>query len=90
MAIMLNLLDGIFSQEKNELKSQATPIYTNLFVITQLCSITEMDSRADVFLTNFGGFRKSFDREHPSMSDKLFLNALLRALKSFDWSMTDN
>ena len=90
MAIMLNLSDANFSQEKNELKGQGTPIYTKLHVITQLYSFTEIDSRADVLLTSFGGFRKSFDREHPSMSDKLFKNVLLRALKSFDWSMTNN
>ena len=56
----------------------------------QLYSFTEIDSRADALLTSLGGFQKSFDREHPSMSDKLFKNALLRTLKSFDWSMTDN
>ena len=49
-----------------------------------------MDSRADVFFIDFRGFRKSFDREHPSMSDKPSINALLRELKSFDWSVTDN
>ena len=61
---MLNLLDAIYSQEKNESESQVTPIYTKLYLITQLYSFTESDSGVDVLLINFGGFRKRFDREH--------------------------
>ena len=51
---------------------------------------TKMYSGGDVFFTNFAGFQKSLNRDHPSMSDEIFSNALLHTLKSFHWSVTDN
>ena len=80
IATVLNLLDASLPDEKNELKTQAIPVYTKLHVIKQLIDkndhasnfgltvansfsrnylFTKINSRTDVFHTNFEGFEKS-------------------------------
>ena len=65
LAIMLYLLDAIYSQGKNESESQVTPIYTKLYLITQLYFFTEMDSCVDVFLINWEVFEKGLTENTP-------------------------
>ena len=62
---MLNSLDAIYSQEKNESESQVTPIYTKLYLTTQLYFFTEMDSGVDVFLINWEVSEKGLTENTP-------------------------